>query len=200
MNFLELVLLRRPRLLNLLHRFYLAKPLSQTNEEELAVLSRYAAGKRKGLEIGTHEGVSAARITAAMADGVLYCVDPWPAAKGRENPCLLIAERHLRRSGLWERILILRGFSGQVRHLIPDGLDFVFIDGDHSWEGIKTDWQIVPPKVVRDGIVCLHDTLPPPEEPLRKLDSMRFFREVISQDKGFEVLEQICSLTVLRKR
>jgi predicted O-methyltransferase YrrM len=113
-KFLEQLFSRRPRILNQLHRAGLAGATSQMNEQELAALARHARGAKKALEIGTHQGVSAGRIAAALApDGILFCVDPWPEVNGKPNPCWLICDRHLRRSNVRDRIKILRGFSSE---------------------------------------------------------------------------------------
>lgn len=191
----------RPGALNLLHKLHLASPGSQTIGKELATLARYATGTKNSLEIGTFQGVSAVHIVKAMSpDGILTCVDPWPEVNGRKNPCLLIAQRHFRRTGTSSRIKILRQYSAEAQPLIPRELDFAFIDGDHSWKGIETDWSIVAPRMARDGIVCLHDMVTPADEPWRVLDSMRFFKEIILRDPAFALLETVHSLAVLRKK
>ena len=201
MKLFEKAFFRRPRILNQLHRAHLVHATSQTNAEELAALERHAAGATRALEIGTYQGVSAVHIVTAMAaDGVLFCIDPWPEVAGRPNPCWLICERHLRRSGATERIRVIRGFSGEVLDLIPARFDFAFIDGDHSWDGLQTDWGIVSQRLSSGGIVCLHDTIIPDAEPWRKLDSMKFYQEVICKDVSFETVETVYSMTILRKR
>jgi predicted O-methyltransferase YrrM len=197
---IERTLLRRPRILNAPHRFHLVKPLSQTNSQELAVLTRRAAGKQKALEIGTFQGVSAARIAGAIVgNGLLYCVDPWPDVAGRPNPCWHITQRHLKRTKTLGRITFIRGLSADVQHLIPNGLDFVFIDGDHSWQGIEVDWSIVATRVVPNGIVCMHDVVTPPEQPWRTLDSVRFFQNVVLNDQRFKLVEVTHSMAVLKR-
>ena len=37
------------------------------------------------------------------------------------------------------------------------GFDFVFIDGDHSYEGVKRDFELYEPNVRSGGIIALHD-------------------------------------------
>jgi hypothetical protein len=39
-----------------------------------------------------------------------------------------------------------------------------FIDGDHSYEGVKRDFANTMPYVVPNGVVFLHDTLPPTKD------------------------------------
>ncbi|MHA1592726.1 MAG: class I SAM-dependent methyltransferase [Candidatus Heimdallarchaeaceae archaeon] len=42
---------------------------------------------------------------------------------------------------------------------MPEGIDFVFIDGDHSYLGIRNDFTLVYPRLTEIGIIAFHDTL-----------------------------------------
>jgi len=198
---LEKLFFCRPRILNLLHWANLANATSQTIPAELEALERYAAGAGQALEIGTYQGVSAAIIARVLGPGgLLHCVDPWQETSERQNnPCWAICQRHLRRSGVKNRIRILRGYSREVANQVPDRLDFAFIDGDHSWEGIKTDWTIVSEKMLPGGVVCLHDSFTPTGEDWRRPDSCAYFEKVIQNDPRFCLVEVVHSLAVLRK-
>ena len=51
---------------------------SQTTDRERTVLREYSSGKRRGVEIGVHEGVTTCLIADAMSDdGTLYAIDPF---------------------------------------------------------------------------------------------------------------------------
>jgi predicted O-methyltransferase YrrM len=39
-------------------------------------------------------------------------------------------------------------------------LDFLFIDGDHSYEGVKKDFEIYSSLVRKGGIIAFHDIVP----------------------------------------
>ncbi|MGC8981860.1 MAG: class I SAM-dependent methyltransferase [Minisyncoccia bacterium] len=39
-------------------------------------------------------------------------------------------------------------------------LDFLFIDGDHSYEGVKKDFEMYSPLVKKGGIIAFHDITP----------------------------------------
>ncbi len=200
MKFLQTFFFQRPRILNVLHKFHFIEATSQTNEKELEVLSKYASGAEMAIEIGSYQGVSAARIAQMLApSGRLYCVDPWPEDDGRPNPNLRIFERHLRRTRLSDRIEVVRGFSGLVGDRLPQRVDFAFIDGDHSWEGIETDWKLISPRIKAGGCVCLHDTAVPSDEPWRQPPSVRFFDERIAADPDFSLLETVDSMQVVKK-
>jgi predicted O-methyltransferase YrrM len=45
-------------------------------------------------------------------------------------------------------------------------LDFLFIDGDHSYEGVKKDFEMYSPLVRSGGLIAFHDITPcgPPKE------------------------------------
>lgn len=46
-----------------------------------------------------------------------------------------------------------------VKQIFRDGIDFLFIDGDHSYEGVKQDWEMYGPLVREGGIIAFHDAL-----------------------------------------
>ena len=79
-----------------------------------------------------------------------------------------------------------------VAELLP--VDFIFIDGDHSWEGLKGDWESWSPHIAIGGIVALHDS-----RNRGGVGSELFTSEVILRDNRFEALPPVDSLTVLRR-
>jgi predicted O-methyltransferase YrrM len=201
MKSLERLFFRRPRILNQLHRLRLVSATSQTNEEELAALERHAAGAERAVEIGTYQGVSASHIAAALhPEGRLYCVDPWPKIDGRPDPCWLICQRHLHRRRLLDRVTVLRGTSREMQAEIPQELDFAFIDGDHSWAGLETDWNIVAPRMRYGATICLHDAVIPASEPWRVFGSVDFFNQVVAKDSEFEWIATTYSMAIVRRR
>src|SRR6267142_281181 len=191
-------LYRRPRLLNPLHALGLVGAHSQTNDEELSSLAAHAKGRKVALEIGTHMGVSAAVIAKALGTaGQLFCVDPWEPVQGKENPCFSICKREFRRQGVVASVVVVQGLSHEVEESLPKSFDFVFLDGDHSYEGLKRDWEIVLRRLAPGGVVCLHDTTIPAAEPNRQHGSVDYFDQVISPSLEFELIENCYSMNVL---
>ena len=43
-------------------------------------------------------------------------------------------------------------------------LDFLFIDGDHTYEGVKTDFEMYNSLVGKGGLIAFHDIVPGPSE------------------------------------
>jgi cephalosporin hydroxylase len=50
------------------------------------------------------------------------------------------------------------------RILDRERVDFLFIDGDHTYEGVKRDFEMYSPLVREGGIVAFHDIVPGPPE------------------------------------
>jgi len=57
-----------------------------------------------------------------------------------------------------QRVTVLRGDSANMSKHVPDGsLALLYIDGDHSFEGVMRDLTAWVPKVAKGGVVALHD-------------------------------------------
>lgn len=63
-----------------------------------------------------------------------------------------------------QELILLRGdsHSEETLHKIKDILagreiDFAFIDGDHSYEGVKQDFDMYSPLIKKGGLVSFHD-------------------------------------------
>lgn len=47
-----------------------------------------------------------------------------------------------------------------IRDFFPDGIDFLFLDGDHSYEGVQLDFENYAPLVNPGGLIAFHDIVP----------------------------------------
>ncbi len=122
----------------------------------------------KGVEIGSFVGRYARHILDNWK-GTLYLVDPWREpekgsdVEGSSNDVvtpevMLQATKVLK--GVEDRAIMIRALSHQAVDLFQDGsLDFIYIDGDHSYEGAKRDIKLWFPKVKKGGLVAGHDYL-----------------------------------------
>jgi len=71
--------------------------------------------------------------------------------------------------------------------LPPEGIDFLFIDGDHTYEGVKADFEMYSPLVRCGGLVAFHDICTHPPE--AKCDVDKFWREIRTKFKAWEYVE-----------
>jgi predicted O-methyltransferase YrrM len=180
----------------------LAEAETQTSAAERDCLARHAAGKRRLVEVGVWHGVTTCRLRAAMdPEGVLYAVDPYPVGRLGFSAQRVIARREVARvrNG---RVCWLRTTGAQAgREHAASGrgpVDFLFLDGDHSYEGLRADWEAWGPLVGEGGVVCLHDSCSSAERDIDDAGSVAYTREVIHRDPRFECVEVVDTLTVLR--
>ena len=54
-------------------------------------------------------------------------------------------------------MVFVRGYSNEVHDLIPDDLDFVYIDGNHDYEYVKKDIEVYYQKIRFGGVIGGHD-------------------------------------------
>jgi predicted O-methyltransferase YrrM len=177
---------------------------TQTTDRERAALAAHAAGRQRVVEIGVWHGVTTALLRGAMApDGVLWAVDPFPPGRLGFSLQSPIARWEVGRTAngrvRWVRTTgeaAAAVFRGEGAHPV----DLIYIDGDHRYDGLIGDWRAWNPLVGRGGLVCLHDRRSTPERPIDDAGSVRATREVISRDAAFELVDEVDSLTILRRR
>src|SRR5689334_5158988 len=141
------------------------QPASQTTINEQNAIEHYSKGKKAAVEIGVFEGLNTAIISRSVAaDGIVYGIDPFFKGKLGISYHKIIAKMSIHRKGVAKvRWIEMLSFDA-VKH-VPDELDFIFIDGDHSYEGIKRDWHDWSAKLKKGGFILLHDTSIPAHDP-----------------------------------
>ena len=176
---------------------------TQTTEAERNCLARYAAGRKRLAEIGVWHGVTTRRLRAVMApDGELYAIDPYPPGRLGFSAQRHIARREVGKvkNGTVHWIRATGAAAGrQLAAADAPALDFVFIDGDHSFEGLRGDWEAWAGLLRHDGIVALHDSRSTPQRSLAGAGSVRFTQDVVAHDERFVPVDAVDSLTVLRR-
>jgi predicted O-methyltransferase YrrM len=67
-------------------------------------------------------------------------------------------------------------------------IDFLFIDGDHAYEGVKKDFQMYSPLVRKGGIVVFHDIVA--HDPTVGCGVDRFWSEIKQSQRHVEIVEK----------
>lgn len=187
----------------LLWNIGLASAETQTTPDERDCLARHAAGRRLLAEIGVWHGVTTTRLRAVMApDAVLYAIDPYLVGRLGFSMQQRIARSEVNRVGNG-RVEFVRTTGAEAARSLASAaagaLEFLFIDGDHSYDGLKADWEGWASHVAPGGVVALHDSRPTPSRPMHDAGSVRYTRDVIRRDARFAVVEERDSLTVLER-
>lgn len=119
------------------------------------------------LEIGMGTGGTLFLWTrAAPEDAAIVALDNFPSGRlGRFSAVPLV--RRAYRTGQQSVELLLGVDShaaetvARVRNVLgPRSVDFLFIDGDHSYDGVRTDAELYGPMVRTGGLVAFHDISP----------------------------------------
>ncbi|UCD80007.1 MAG: class I SAM-dependent methyltransferase [Desulfobacterales bacterium] len=75
----------------------------------------------------------------------------------------------------------------EVKRILNDQkIDFLFIDGDHTYEGVKQDFEMYQPLVKNGGLIAFHDVVPHPEHYQCGVD--RFWHEIKPRYDGEEIV------------
>jgi hypothetical protein len=170
---------------------------------EHEVLKKWATGKSSLVEIGVAEGGSATDLRVAMsASGTLWLIDPFhlsrmPAINATKRAAHRVVEKCRNGTVVW-----IEKFSFDAVIGWQHKIDFLFLDGDHSEEGIQRDWDDWHPFITPGGVVAFHDAAifprgwtRPDWGPVRLVD--RLFRTQILGE--WRIVEEVDSLVVVQR-
>ena len=147
----------------------------------------------RGVEIGRFNGGSTLLMALAVGpQGCLTSIDIAPRAD----------------SALSQRLSQF-GFDSRVELLVADAntvdsqelLDFVFIDGDHSYVAAKKDHNRWTPRLKPGGLAIFHDMASTRElaTQIEDLDKLR--KEILIENNDtFQLIEEAGSISVFRRR
>jgi hypothetical protein len=114
-----------------------------------------------GVEIGTGFGENALSLLRELSIERLYCIDPFfPYLDGDDKPqtiYLQSSEPTLKRLLKFKNVTFIRKFSSEACEDIPENVDFVYIDGNHSYDYVLADLRNYYPLIHEKGIIAGHD-------------------------------------------
>lgn len=167
----------------------------QRKPEIAAFLERAAALRpRVVVEIGTASGGTLFLLTRVAAPEALLVSLDLPG--GRFGGGYQAWRKPLYRSfaAAGQRIVLLRGNShdaamaARLRRLLAGRpIDLLLIDGDHSYAGVKADFDTYAPLVRPGGLVAFHDIVPDPRQPDMQVE--RFWKEIAARFPSSELIE-----------
>jgi SAM-dependent methyltransferase len=126
--------------------------LQPADQFKLYEMAYFAAGPV--LEVGCGLGKSLAILALAVRDsgsGVpIYSIEI-------KRLRIRTAKRHLRKLGVRKLVKVLHGDSEQRIRGLDVCFGLVFLDGDHSYRGVRRDLAALDGRVDQGGSVMLHD-------------------------------------------
>lgn len=112
------------------------------------------------VEIGSYLGASSGIIALGLSrinSAKLYCIDTWNNDTMSEGPRDTYNEFLVNTEKFSSTIIPLRGESQNIAPSFHEMVDFLFIDGDHSYQGVKNDVDLWLPKLNSNGLLIMHD-------------------------------------------
>ena len=152
------------------------------------------------VEIGSYKGSSTITLAKGSLEGknaVVYSIDNF---KGN-------TEFEEYRKDFYSTFLynvIYTGSSGAVFPIVMDSVEasklfqcnvgLIFIDGNHSYKGVKGDYNAWFPKISVNGIIAIHDTLPRDD-----FDGPFRLKDELLKDNKVKFIEQVNSMAIFKK-
>lgn len=146
-------------------------------------------------EVGVAEG-NFSRDLLTQGIPKLYMVDNWsqiPGITGDGNSPQLWHDKNYRRAlqqvePFADRTIILKGLSvAMAKRVADESLSLVYLDADHSYEGVLADLYAWYPKLIKGGVMAGHDFLSPQygvKKAVREFTyDHKLFVHVIPEDK-----------------
>jgi predicted O-methyltransferase YrrM len=114
------------------------------------------------VEIGSYLGASSCFIAAGLnQECKLICIDTWENDAMSEGMMNTFKEHCKNTKKYNNKIMRVKGYSQNVVDevkKITNKIDLFFIDGDHSYDGCKKDWDKYSPMLKNGSIVIFHDS------------------------------------------
>jgi predicted O-methyltransferase YrrM len=181
----------------------LNRAIASLDLDEAAYLYRlvHSLGPATIVEIGRFRGGGTFLLAAAMADGGrLVSYDVHVKVGGRDFGEQLDAELRaaLARYGLADRVELVVGDSRTAP--APGPCDVVFVDGNHSYEGVRADFERWGTLLRPYGHLLLHDAVAVRKLAVPHEGVARLAEEIESDEQsGFESIGSAGTLLHLRK-
>lgn len=106
-------------------------------------------GFKTGAEIGVQTGINALDMFKHIPGLKLYLIDPWDVTRAYR--------RTRRRVASYDAYFIRAKSEDAVREFPDKSFDFVYIDGNHSYDAVMLDIILWSRKVRDGGIISGHD-------------------------------------------
>jgi len=142
--------------------------LSPREMQFLMLLAACPTADGEILEIGSFKGKSTILLarSAALGDGaVINAVDPMtapcetdPDLRG-DKTSLDDFTRNIGEHGVSDRVVLHQMLASELAPSWTRPLRLLWIDGDHTYAGTKSDFDGFAPHLVDNGIVAIHDVL-----------------------------------------
>lgn len=150
------------------------KPRGKKKQIKSMNRARFLQKMPKGgvaIEIGVWRGEFSRKILDALEPKKLCLIDPWKnfddhdnkAFSGREEDekmdeiCASVMQMYDAEIKA-KQVIVMREMSGDaLKKFKNNTINFAYVDGDHSYEGVRADLEALMPKMISGGIMAFDD-------------------------------------------
>jgi predicted O-methyltransferase YrrM len=168
-------------------------------------------GVNSMIEIGTYNGGTLFFFTHVVSNNALIISIDYPDIRfggGYGNWRTKLYES-FRLKGQYLHLVNANSHNSRTLHKVNailnnSRVDFIFIDGDHSYDGVKKDFEMYSSLLANDGMIAFHDIVEHPKE--TGCEVSKFWNEVKynTEYKSVEIIhdskQTSCGIGVLIKR
>lgn len=123
------------------------------------------------IEIGVWRGEFSRKILDALEPKKLCLIDPWKSFEDHDDAAFSGREAAEKMDEIYEdvvrlyadeikskQVLVMREMSlDALKKFKNETINFAYVDGDHSYEGVKADLAALMPKMAPGGIMAFDD-------------------------------------------
>lgn len=172
--------------------------VAQHSAREAELLRQHAAGASQIVEIGVAEGGSAWDMREVMdPNGTMTLIDLYPRVVGMNLSS--ITARRLVNSVQRGTVEWIHERSDSVAPHWSEPIDFLVIDGDHSYEAAKRDWDDWHDFIAEGGKVAFHDVLQGAPWMTPDFGSARFYDELMSSQTDWKQIDGMDSMAIVSR-
>jgi MMP 1-O-methyltransferase len=150
-----------------------------TRGDEARALARAAHGLGQGaviVEIGSFLGRSTVLLAGSRklrGSGLVHAIDPFDASGDsfsrpvyrsiqelRHTPLRRAFEENIERAGVTPWVMVHEGTGVQIAGTWAAPVDMLFLDGDHSYAGVRPTYESWIPFLVPGGLIAVHNSSP----------------------------------------
>jgi predicted O-methyltransferase YrrM len=149
-------------------------------EAEADELMRLASGVPPGaciLEVGSHRGRSTAALALGANGAPVYAIEPHEVFEGIYGATFGPEDRkaffeNMLRVGVVEDVRLVNLSSEVVSKGWTRPIGLLWLDGDHTLEGVRRDFEAWAPFLEPGSVVAFHDALDPEGGPAQIIEAL----------------------------
>ncbi|SMY09098.1 class I SAM-dependent methyltransferase [Flavimaricola marinus] len=150
------------------------KPRGKKKQIKSMNRARFLQKMPKGgvaIEIGVWRGEFSRKILDALEPKKLCLIDPWKSFEDHDDAAFSGREEAEKMDEIFadvsrmyeaeiksKQVIMMREMSlDALKKFKDETINFAYVDGDHSYEGVKADLEALMPKMVSGGIMAFDD-------------------------------------------